>query len=187
MHGWPGLRSRDLVALAVLTARSGSPDESGWPTIEHLAHPRVNDPVPVVSHPFDDGVTLGTAWPGKHEADVVVSLCRLGTSRRYLPAVDAADQLDVWLVDSDDPADNPHLDFVLADTAAFIAAQRDRNRRVYVHCVAALQRAPSVARAYAAYRGHDPRAAGGTIQQALPSSRGQGRLWDAAARVQPAK
>lgn len=30
VHGWPGLRSRDLVALAVLTVRGGQDDSAGW-------------------------------------------------------------------------------------------------------------------------------------------------------------
>lgn len=32
VHGWPGMRARDLVRLAVLTARGGWDDAQGWPT-----------------------------------------------------------------------------------------------------------------------------------------------------------
>ena len=32
LHGWPGLRARDLVRLGVLTARGGADDGAGWPT-----------------------------------------------------------------------------------------------------------------------------------------------------------
>lgn len=31
LHGWPGLRSGDLVAMGALTARGGRPDPDGWP------------------------------------------------------------------------------------------------------------------------------------------------------------
>ena len=183
VHGWPGLRARDLVAMAALTARRGHPDSSGWPTVGHIEYPDASSAVDPVPHPYDDGVTLGTAWPSEHETDVVVSLCRLGTERRHLPRVADADQLDVWLIDSDNAESNPHLDFLLADTAAYIAAQRDQGRCVYVHCVAAQQRTPSVALAYAALRGQDPAAAREAIKGVLPSTRASGALWDAAARV----
>lgn len=36
LHGWPGLAEDDLVRLAVLTARGGSSDSSGWPGVETL-------------------------------------------------------------------------------------------------------------------------------------------------------
>ncbi len=31
LHGWPGLRSRDLVRLSVMITRGGRPDVEGWP------------------------------------------------------------------------------------------------------------------------------------------------------------
>lgn len=185
VHGWPGKRTRDLVAMAALTARGGSADDDAWPLVDHLVYPAVTRPTEPVAHPYDDGVTLGTVWPTELETDVVVSLCRVGPEQRYLPRVGPADQLDVWLIDSDNAASNPHLDFVLADTAAYIAAQRDQGRRVYLHCVAAQQRTPSVALAYAVLRGHDPHEAGRAIRDALASTRGRGRLWEAAAEVRP--
>ena len=37
LHGWPGLRGRDLVRLGVLTARGGHEDPQGWPSCERLA------------------------------------------------------------------------------------------------------------------------------------------------------
>lgn len=183
VHGWPGMRTRDLVAMAAMTTQHGRADAAGWPTGEHVDYPEVTRAVPPVPHPYDDGVTLGTVWPTEHDSDVVVSLCRIGTAQRHLPHVSEADHLVVWLIDRSDPAYNTHLDFLLADTATFIATQRDLGRRVYVHCVAAQQRTPSVAVAYAVLRGHDPREAAAAIKRALPSTRGRGRIWDAAARV----
>lgn len=34
VHGWPGLRARDLIHLAVLTARDGHDDSQGWPSVD---------------------------------------------------------------------------------------------------------------------------------------------------------
>ncbi|MCW2607332.1 MAG: hypothetical protein JWO60_2025 [Frankiales bacterium] len=87
LHGWPGLRSRDLAGLAVLTVRGGHPDPGGWPLAERLASYRGSSSV-LVPHPDDDGVLLGAVGalrPGVAQA--VVSLCRLGTSEAPLPGV----------------------------------------------------------------------------------------------------
>lgn len=183
VHGWPGWRARDLVAAASLTARHGRPGPYGWPAIPHIDYAGASTPLAPVSHPYDKGVTLGTVWPTEHQTDVVVTLCLLGTERRNLPAVPDADQLEVWLIDDDDPSSNPHLDFVLADTASFVASQRDAGKAVFVHCVAAHQRTPSVALAYAVARGHDAQEAAERIKAVLPSTRGRGALWAAAADV----
>jgi protein-tyrosine phosphatase len=59
---------------------------------------------------------------------------------------------DVWLLDDPDPASNPHLEFVLDDTARFIGTQRDAGKTVFVHCVRAESRTPTVAAAYLARR-----------------------------------
>jgi ADP-ribosylglycohydrolase len=183
LHGWPELRARDLVALAAMTAAGGRPDHTGWPMGVDILYPTVAAPTVPVAHPYDAGVTLGTVWPSEHETDVVVSLCRVGSRQAHLPSVPAADHLDVWLIDRSEAKYNPHLAFVLVDTAAYVAAERERGRRVFVHCVAAQQRTPSVALAYAALGGQNPAEARTAIMRALPSTRGQGRMWDAAAHV----
>lgn len=36
LHGWPGVRVGDLVRLAVLSARNGESDSSGWPAAANL-------------------------------------------------------------------------------------------------------------------------------------------------------
>ena len=77
VHGWPGLRARDLVRLAALTARGGGrSDEHGWPAIERLTYGI--PPQPAVPHPLDDGVLLGTENTTGHDATAVVSLFRRG-------------------------------------------------------------------------------------------------------------
>jgi ADP-ribosyl-[dinitrogen reductase] hydrolase len=34
LHGWPGLRAKDLVTLAVRTANKGHEDSTGWPSVD---------------------------------------------------------------------------------------------------------------------------------------------------------
>lgn len=177
VHGWPGLRARHLVTLGVLTARGGRPDDAGWPS-----RPSVDDPwVPTgrgTPHPMDDGVVLGTTATTDHGCDAVVSLCRRGPAQVPALGVRPEDHVEVWLVDSDDPADNPNLGFVLADTAEVMRDLRREGRRVLLHCVAAEQRTPTVAVAYAAVLGADPRAAAVAVRRALRTTRGRGLLWD---------
>ncbi|GAA1243588.1 hypothetical protein GCM10009657_19300 [Oryzihumus leptocrescens] len=88
--------------------------------------------------------------------------------------------MEVWLVDSNLPSDNAHLDFVLDDAAAAVKLLRAEGRRVLLHCVHAEQRTPSVALRYAVRQGADAREAARAIQTVLPSTRGYGRLWEAA-------
>lgn len=86
LHGWPGLRSRDLVALAVLTTRRGRSTRGGWPTAVRLAGD-YDATDAVALHPDDPGVLLGAS--GALEAcstDAVVSLCRIGTEEARIVA-----------------------------------------------------------------------------------------------------
>ena len=36
LHGWPGLRARDLVSFGVMTARGGPSDADGWPQADRM-------------------------------------------------------------------------------------------------------------------------------------------------------
>ncbi|TQL60935.1 ADP-ribosylglycohydrolase [Oryzihumus leptocrescens] len=182
VHGWPGMRAaRDLVSLGIQTARGGVPQGS-WPRVEVMATGR--EPARAVPHPHDPGVLLGTlADLGRTTelgVDAVVSLCRLGTAEAPAAGVAARDHVEVWLVDSNLPSDNAHLDFVLDDAAAAVKLLRAEGRRVLLHCVHAEQRTPSVALRYAVRQGADAREAARAIQTVLPSTRGYGRLWEAA-------
>jgi protein-tyrosine phosphatase len=78
------------------------------------------------------------------DTDVVVSLCRMGSE----PITD--EHVDVWLIDSASPDANPHLQFTISDTVRYIAAQRDAGRTVFLHCVRAESRTPTIAAAYLA-------------------------------------
>jgi len=177
LHGWPGLRARDLIALGILTAAGGRPDDRGWPTVARMAYSWVR-PGEGVAHPADDGVVLGTARTTGHNCDAVVSLCQLGTDEVPLQEIRPQDHVEVWLLDSEIAAENSNLDFVLADTAAVIADLRTEGRLVLLHCVAAEQRTPTVAVEYAALMGHDRAEAAGQVRATLPSTRGHGLLWD---------
>ncbi|MBA2532418.1 MAG: ADP-ribosylglycohydrolase family protein [Nocardioidaceae bacterium] len=185
IHGWPRLRARDLVTMSVLTARGGRPDSSGWPTgatMEYGQHSRAS-----AAHPYDGEVLLGTATPTGPKPTAVVSLCRMGCDEPLVRGVPSGDWLEAWLIDCDDVRANPNLDFVLADTAQMVADLRAEGKHVLVHCVAAEQRTPSVAVAYARQLGITAPEAQQAVRRALPSARARGRLWEQAALVAPAE
>jgi ADP-ribosyl-[dinitrogen reductase] hydrolase len=153
LHGWPGLCARDLVRLAVMTARGGKPDLAGWPSGARMDYSTYNDSNVLAQHPHDDHVWLGgvdalTNLPDGVNA--VVSLCRLGKTEVPAPGVAASDHVEVWLTDETDPAKNPNLDFVLTDAAEAVAALRDEGRTVLLQCVQAQSRTPAVAAVYGA-------------------------------------
>jgi ADP-ribosyl-[dinitrogen reductase] hydrolase len=150
MHGWPGYTTRDLVRLALLSAKEGTDVRKGWPSTPDLV-PRYKSDYPqqplAVPLPDDPGVQIGNVTgTAIADTDVVVSLCRMG-SEPVGPA-----HYDVRLLDEANPAANPHLDFILDDTARFVAAQRDAGKTVFLHCVRAESRTPTVAAAYLAHR-----------------------------------
>jgi ADP-ribosyl-[dinitrogen reductase] hydrolase len=104
----------------------------------------------LVRHPHDAGVWLGAAGALDalpDEVDAVVSLCRVGSTQ--VPE-HIRHRVEVRLIDNDDPAKNPNLDFVLTDTVAVIAALRAEGHTVLLHCAQAQSRTPSVAALYAA-------------------------------------
>ncbi|QWC84575.1 ADP-ribosylglycohydrolase family protein [Nocardioidaceae bacterium] len=184
VHGWPGPGhggdGRDLVAYATLTVRGGAPDAKGWPTAGHVDYADRAFST-VVPHPYDRGVLLGTHRSTGHGADTVVSMCRVGREQTCFD--EATEVIESRLIDSEDPADNPHLGFLLADAADAVRGLRAEGKTVLLHCVAAHQRTPSVAVAYATLLGHDPEQAQRDVLDVLPGARGRGRVWAAAARV----
>lgn len=145
VHGWPGWRDGDL-QRAVFEALSGRP----WPDT-FRDHPPAA--VPVVPHPGDPGVLLGDvsglrALPAG--VDAVVSLCRVGYDQMPQPAPSPGDHLDVWLVDSSEPEDNPNLDLVAEQTVELLSELRDEGRTVYLHCSDGTSRTPFIAALYGA-------------------------------------
>lgn len=89
--------------------------------------------------------------------------------------------LEFWLLDHDDQAVNPNLDFVLVDAAQTLTRLRSEGKRVFLYCAAGEQRTPSVAIAYAATLGVDQCIAAQALRKAMPML-GEGRLWDVAER-----
>ena len=156
VHGWPGREGRDLVSLATLAVRRGQYDSKGWPVVADVLY---DEPASlrVVTHPYDEEVLLGTHAADGHDATAVVSLCRVGREQRCFHG--ASTVVESRLMDSEDPSSSPTLHFTLYDAADAVRALRAEGHRVLLHCVAAQQRAPSVAVAYAGLLGHDPREA----------------------------
>jgi ADP-ribosyl-[dinitrogen reductase] hydrolase len=139
LHGWPGLTTRDLVALATRIVKAD------------MSFSYEVDSMTPVQHPHDDGVWLAdvTALQSLPSGvDAVVSLCRLNDDD--MPT--GVEQIDVRLIDVVEPSANPNLDFVLTDTVRLIEQLRDEGRTVLLHCVACQSRTPTVAALYGARR-----------------------------------
>ena len=131
------------------------PDGQGWPTVARMDYSDVGGrAVPPCSTRHDAGVWIGDVaaldFPPMG-VDAVVSLCRLGPDQSPAPRVAAADHVEVWLIDVEDRAENPHLEFVLHDTVRTIAELRAQGRTVLLHCVASESRTPTVAALYGAH------------------------------------
>ncbi len=166
----PDLHASELDMLARRARLGGRPDKLGWPGVAAL--------VPYYIEKFGKGsatvelggVHFGAAGGIPHAmdagADVVVSLCRMGT--KDLPA--RVEHRVIGLLDTN-ADDNPNLAFLLADTADFIAARVAAHHSIYVHCVVAENRTPIVAATFLArHRGMSFDAALKTAEDALHAS-----------------
>ena len=141
LHGWPGLSTRGLIQLASKIIDKGRPDTSTTPTAGSRG---VRQPV---RHPHDDEVWIGGIAALRKlpkECRRVVSLCRVADG--HLPA--GVKHLDVRLIDQE--GENAHLDFVLLDTVRAVEQLRAEGRTVFVHCVQAYSRTPTIAALYGA-------------------------------------
>jgi len=174
LHGWPGLRARDLVRLGVLTARGGESDSASWPAVATMDYSRFKGSNALAQHPHDDHVWIGgvDALDNLPDGvDAVVSLCRLGSAQVPAPGVDPRDHVEVWLLDESEPDKNPNLDFVLTDAVAAVEALRAEGRTVLLHCVQAQSRTPAVAALYGArLTGRTPTDALADIVEVLPKA-----------------
>ncbi len=186
LHVWPGLRAQQLGDLAILATRGGLDDAAGWPSAARVDYTGWGDIGVCVPHPHDPDVLIGAvgaldALPV--EVDAVVSLCRLGT-QQVPERIPAGAQHRVWLLDSDDPDANPHLDEVLRDAADAVAALRAEGRTVLLHCVQAQSRTPTVAALYAAlHRGVEARRAWDEVLASLPGARPNAAFREAYGRM----
>lgn len=189
VHGWPGYRARDLIRLGMLAARGGRSDSAGWPagpTMDYTGTPGTGARG---IHPHDEGVHLGgidALGDLPDGVDAVVSLCRLGADQVPAAGVAARDHVEVWLVDSADPAANPNLDFVLHQTATAVADLRAAGRTVLVHCVAAQSRTPTIAALHAAGLGIPGAQALADLRAVLPGAEPNPTFRAALARLDPA-
>lgn len=142
VHGWPGMRARDLVRLASATAGGGQVSIVPSYTEAPLGLP----------HPDDDQVILGSqgdlARCAELGVDAVVSLSRVSDAELAATGIEPGRHVEIWLIDSDFPDDNSSLAWTLTDAARTIARLRAEGARVLLHCVAAHHRTPSVALAY---------------------------------------
>jgi ADP-ribosyl-[dinitrogen reductase] hydrolase len=182
VHGWPGLLSRGLQAFG--TSIVAHEPGTGWEEAPAMDYPHLANEG-VVPHPYDDGVLLGTMGALDHGASAIVSLCRVGTDEPLFGGTPPQDRIESRLIDSSDASQNANLHFLLYDAADAVRGLRDEGHMVLLHCVAAQQRTPSVALAYAALLGHDATGAAARIQAELPSTRGHGPVWDAAKELCP--
>ncbi|UKA55491.1 ADP-ribosylglycohydrolase family protein [Arthrobacter sp. FW305-BF8] len=174
LHGWPGLRARDLMALGMELGRGEGRRLESWPravTHDYSMWGRTDG---LVRHPHDDGLWLGgvasIAQVAELGIDAVVSLCRLGMED--VPSVAVHDHATFWVVDSFDAGDNAHPDFVLREAAAAVERYRAEGKTVLLHCVRAESRTPTVAALYGArVAGISPLEALADLRRVLPGAR----------------
>jgi hypothetical protein len=175
LHGWPGLRAKDLIALAALTANGGHDDGKGWPSVRRMDYSGWETRHGPVPHPHDAGVLLGgydAAFIGG--VDAVVSLCRMGSENL------GAEHIEFWLLDAG-PRENANLAFLLDDAAHTVEALRDEGKTVLLHCVEGRSRTPSVAARYSMLLGEDPQDVKRVMTWANPNP----ALWAAALETRP--
>ncbi|MET3719204.1 ADP-ribosylglycohydrolase family protein [Arthrobacter sp. UYEF21] len=174
LHGWPGLRARDLMMLGMELGRGEGRRPAAWPRAERQDYSMWGRTDALVQHPHDDGVWLGGVGAlgrvTELGIDAVVSLCRLGTLD--LPGVAPEDHATFWVVDSAVEEDNAHAAFVLHDAAAAVERFRAEGKTVLLHCVRAESRTPTVAALYGArVAGVTPLEALAEVRQVLPTAR----------------
>ncbi|OBK97657.1 ADP-ribosylglycohydrolase family protein [Mycobacterium sp. 1165178.9] len=141
LQGWPGLTTRGLIQLADKIIDKGRPDTFDY---TYSGFPEACKPV---QHPYDDQIWIGGVAALQQlpkGVDAVVSLCRV--KDEYLPV--GVTQLDVRLIDLE--GENDHVDFVLLDTVRAIEQLRAKGRTVFVHCVQAYSRTPTIGAVYGA-------------------------------------
>jgi hypothetical protein len=166
LHGWPGLRAKDLITLAALTASGGQNDSKGWPAIQRMDYAGWQTGHRAVPHPHDAGVLLGGYDAAfQRGVDAVVSLCRMGSADL------GAEHIEFWLLDA-----GGRKTFLLDDAARTIKALRDEGKTVLLHCVEGRSRTPSVAARYSILLGEDPQ----DVRRVMTWSNPDPALWAAA-------
>lgn len=185
VHGWSpdgDAHGPDLVRLAQLTAQGGrSMGRSGWPTCDYMDYRGWGGESTYVAHPLVEGVWIGGALPLDDlsaEIDAVVSLCRVGVTQ--VPP--GLTHHVVRLLDTD-AADNPNIEFVIDDAARTVLSLREEGKRVFLHCVAAHSRTPTVAVRVAMLAGASLGDATRAVLGALPMAQPRSFLREALERL----
>lgn len=153
LNGWPyssdntdqPMQYRQMLTFAFLAGNGGyGTGDRGWPDIEDMGG--YNRALSTLDNA--ERVYIGAEGDIHHlpeDVDAVVSLSRVGSS-----FAGGREHVEFWLVDSWSAADNPNLRFVLKDAADAVADLVAEGRTVFLHCVAAHNRTPSVAALYLA-------------------------------------
>ena len=155
VYGEPTLDAADLERMARRAFNGGRPGAQDWPGVAKLVdyyqthfadRPRRTTiggvdfgNVHALAEAFDDGV------------DTVISLCRMGTDD--VPT--GVEHHVIGLLDTTE-AENPNLVLLLAEVVDGIAALKAEGRHVFVHCVQAQNRTPTVAAAWLVHEGATP-------------------------------
>lgn len=150
------LTAADLDRLARLAYRGGSADQHGWPgrssMVEHYLDGFPSPPQMVELGGVRFGNVAGLRLALADGVDAVISLCRMGTDD--VPV--GVEHHVIGLLDTT-PEQNPNLVMVLSDTTDALGALVAEGRDVYVHCVAAENRTPTLAAAWLCrHQGMDP-------------------------------
>jgi ADP-ribosylglycohydrolase len=174
LHGWPGLRTRDLMMLGMELGRGEGHRLDAWPRAERHDYSMWSRTDALVQHPHDDGVWLGGVGSLGRMAelgiDAVVSLCRLGTLD--VPGVPPEDHATFWVIDSPVEDENAHAAFVLREAAVAVERFRAEGKTVLLHCVRAESRTPTVAALYGArVASISPLEALEDLQRVMPGAR----------------
>lgn len=153
LNGWPystttpdlPMQYRQLLTFAYLAGTGGRAlTGSGWPDVEDMG----GRSRALTELANADRVYIGAEGDIRHlpaDVDAVVSLSRVGSG-----FAGQREHVEFWLVDSWDPESNPNLRYVLKDAADTVAELVAEGRTVFLHCVAAHNRTPSVAALYLA-------------------------------------
>lgn len=182
LHGWgvQGPGAPELIRLATQIVQGGRTE--GWPHVATVDYDSWSPRATCVEHPLVERVWIGDALALDHlpeAVDAVVSLCRIGTEQVPAHLTSHA----VRLIDSTD-AENPNLDFVINDAARTVLRLREEGRGVFLHCVAAQSRTPTVAARVAVLLGHDLDEALAAVTAVLPDARPQPFLVSSLRRLQ---
>jgi len=101
------------------------------------------------------------------DVTAVVSICRTGTQQVPTQNSAVTRRVEFWLVDDIDA--NVDATTVVVDAADTVATLRSEGHVVFLHCVAAHSRTPTIAAAYSArHLGHDCMTAHEEIRAVLP-------------------